>query len=81
MRGFMDGHTQWMSSDDEDDHEEVVGAAAGNEEEGQQDNNDTNTRTPLTSVVGTLMFKNCFSRRRLTPEVLLERNLSWRNWR
>ena len=41
MRGFMDGHTQWMS-DDEDDHEEVSGGAAtdGNEEEGQQDNDD-----------------------------------------
>ena len=40
MRGFMDGHTQWMS-DDEDDHEEFSGGATdGNEEEGQQDNDD-----------------------------------------
>ena len=37
MRGFMDGHAQWMS---DEDHEEVHGAAARNEEEGQQDNND-----------------------------------------
>ena len=42
MRGFMDGHTQWMSSDDEDDHEVGVVAApplAGNEEEGHQQQN------------------------------------------
>src|SRR5664279_5115846 len=35
-RGFMDGHTQWIS-DDED--YEVHGAAAGNDQEGQQFNN------------------------------------------
>ena len=28
---------------------------------------------------GTLMFKHCLSRRRLTPEVQLERKPSWRN--
>ena len=34
VRGFMEGHTQWMDSDDEDDSEEEVsaGAATGNEE-------------------------------------------------
>src|SRR5664279_2071454 len=31
MRGFMDGHTQWLS--DEDDEPEVHGAAAGNDQE------------------------------------------------
>ena len=36
MRGFMDGHTQWMSVEDE---EEVDHGAAGNKE-GQQHNND-----------------------------------------
>jgi hypothetical protein len=29
---------------------------------------------------GTLMFKNYFSRRRLPPELLLERIWSFRNW-
>src|SRR4051812_48725324 len=30
---------------------------------------------------GTLMFKHCLSRRRLTPKVQLERKPSWRNSR
>ena len=30
---------------------------------------------------GTLMFKHCFSSRRVMPELLLERKPSWRNWR
>src|SRR5664279_4668794 len=38
MRGFMDGHTQWLC--DEDDEPKVHGAAAGNDQEGQRGNND-----------------------------------------
>jgi hypothetical protein len=30
---------------------------------------------------GTLMFKSCFSRRRVTPEPPLERKPSWSKWR
>ena len=38
MRGFMDGHTQWMSSDDdEDDDDEEFGG--NDEEEGHQQQN------------------------------------------
>lgn len=37
MRGFMDGHTQWISDEDDEIH---AGAAAGDDHEGQQDNND-----------------------------------------
>ena len=37
MRGFMDGHTQWISDEDDEVHD---GAAAGDDHEGQHDNND-----------------------------------------
>ena len=65
-------HHEEGDGDGHDHHEE--GDDAGVDGSGE----DVNTETLPTLACGTLMFKNCSSRRRATLELQPERNTRWR---
>jgi hypothetical protein len=74
MSGFMDGHTQWMGEDGNEDevHEGSSSSNEGQEDDIDEEHDDADEdhdqeehvydedmRTPLTSAMHDLIFKNC----------------------